>query len=228
VVAAEALIRWRKGSGEIVPPHVFIPIAEQTRFIVELGRWVVEQVCRDLPRMQAAGLPELCVHVNMAAPEFLDPALPRELLAIATAANIKPRHICLELTEGVVMKDLTRSLPIMLELHSLGFEISLDDFGMGYSSLSMLKKLPVTSLKIDRLFMAGVPHDRDDCAIVRTILDLGRNMKIRVIAEGVETDKQLGFLRQFGCTSIQGYLLGRPMAMSKLLALYRNSTLHLT
>jgi diguanylate cyclase (GGDEF)-like protein len=219
VVAAEALIRWRKASGEIVPPQVFIPVAEQSRFIVRLGRWVVEQVCRDLPHMHAAGLPELCVHVNMAAPEFLDPALPRELLAIATAANIKPRHICLELTEGVVMNHLNKSLPLMLELHSLGFEISLDDFGMGYSSLSMLKKLPLTSLKIDRLFMAGVPHDRDDCAIVRTILDLGRNMKIRVIAEGVETDEQLGFLRQFGCTSIQGYLLGRPMPLARLVLL---------
>jgi diguanylate cyclase (GGDEF)-like protein len=219
VVAAEALIRWRKASGEIVPPQVFIPIAEQSRFIVQLGRWVVEQVCRDLPQMQAAGLPELRVHINMAAPEFLDPALPKELLAIVTAANIKPRHICLELTEGVVMNHLNKSLPIMLELHSLGFEISLDDFGMGYSSLSMLKKLPITSLKIDRLFIAGVPHDRDDCAIVRTILDLGRNMKIRVIAEGVESDEQLGFLRQFGCSSIQGYLLGRPMALARLLLL---------
>jgi diguanylate cyclase (GGDEF)-like protein len=219
VVAAEALIRWRKASGEIVPPDLFIPIAEQSRFIVQLGRWVVEQVCRDLPQMHAAGLPELCVHVNMAAPEFLDPALPQELLAIVAAGNIEPRHICLELTEGVLMKHVNKSLPIMLELHSLGFEISLDDFGMGFSSLSMLKKLPITSLKIDRLFMAGVPHDRDDCAIVRTILDLGRNMKIRVIAEGVETDKQFGFLRQFGCTSIQGYLLGRPMSVSRLIAL---------
>jgi diguanylate cyclase (GGDEF)-like protein len=221
VVAAEALIRWRKADGEIVPPHVFIPIAEQSRFIVELGRWVVEQVCRDLPRIHAAGLPDLCVHVNMAAPEFLDPALPQQLLAIVTAADIEPRHICLELTEGVVMKHLHKSLPIMSKLHSLGFETSLDDFGMGYSSLSMLKKLPITSLKIDRLFITGVPHDRDDCAIVRTILDLGRNMKIRVIAEGVETDRQLGFLRQFGCTSIQGYLLGRPMSVSRLIALRR-------
>ncbi|MEO7577172.1 MAG: EAL domain-containing protein [Massilia sp.] len=219
VVAAEALIRWRKANGEIVPPHVFIPIAEQSRFIVHLGRWVVEQVCRDLPQMLAAGHPALCVHVNMAAPEFLDPELPRELVAILSAARVKPQHICLELTEGVVMKHVNKSLPIMQELRQLGFEISLDDFGMGYSSLSMLKKLPITSLKIDRLFMAGVPHDRDDCAIVRTILDLGRNMKMRVIAEGVETDEQFGFLRQFGCTLIQGYLLGRPMPMARLVRL---------
>ena len=219
VVAAEALIRWRKADGQVVPPHVFIPVAEQSRLIVHLGRWVVEQVCRDLPHLQAAGLPELCVHINMAAPEFLDAELPRELVAILGAARIKPRHICLELTEGVVMKHVNKSLPIMQELRQLGFEISLDDFGMGYSSLSMLKKLPITSLKIDRLFLASVPHERDDCAIVRTILDLGRNMKIRVIAEGVETDDQFGFLRQFGCPMYQGYLLGRPMPLARLIRL---------
>lgn len=219
VIAAEALIRWRKPDGEIVSPQVFIPIAEQSRFIVHLGRWVVEQVCRDLAQIQAAGLPELCVHVNMAAPEFLDPELPRELVAICTAERIRPRHICLELTEGVVMKDMNKSLPIMHELRRMGFQISLDDFGMGFSSLSMLKNLPITSLKIDRLFMAGVPEDRDDCAIVRTMLDLGRNMKIQVIAEGIEVDAQFGFLRQFGCTQVQGFFLARPMPLAHLIQL---------
>jgi diguanylate cyclase (GGDEF)-like protein len=219
VLAAEALIRWRKPSGEIVPPSVFIPIAEESRLIVDIGRWVVQQVCRDLPRLQAAGMRELRVHINMAAPEFVDSELPGELMAIVSAAGINPRHICLELTEGVVMKHANTSIPIMRELQRLGFEIGLDDFGMGYSSLSMLKNLPIASLKIDRLFMAGVPHDRDDCAIVRTILDLGRHMKMRVIAEGVETDAQLSFLRQFGCTLIQGYLLGRPMPLAQLIAL---------
>ena len=220
VMAVEALIRWRKPNGEIVPPDLFIPIAEQSRLIVHLGRWVVEQACRDLPLMQAGGMPDVPVHINMAAPEFIDSELPRELMAVLNAAGIEARHICLELTEGVVMSRMEKSLPVMHELQRLGFEISLDDFGMGYSSLSMLKKLPVSSLKIDRLFLKGVPHERDDCAIVRAILELGRNMKIRVIAEGVETDAQLGFLRQFGCTLIQGYLLDRPMSMSRLIALH--------
>jgi diguanylate cyclase (GGDEF)-like protein len=219
VVAAEALIRWRKPNGEIVPPQVFIPIAEQSRFVVQLGRWVIEQVCCDLAQIQSARLPELRVHINMAAPEFLDPELPQRLAAICAAAHTRPRQICLELTEGVVMKDTNKSLSIMHALRAHGFDISLDDFGMGYSSLSMLKKLPITSLKIDRLFIAGVPNDRDDCAIVRTILDLGRNMKIQVIAEGVEIDEQLGFLRQFGCTLVQGYLLGRSMPLAHLIVL---------
>ncbi|KQV82220.1 hypothetical protein ASD15_09170 [Massilia sp. Root351] len=217
VVALEALIRWRKADGSVVPPDQFIPVAEQSRLIVLIGRWVIEQVCRDLPLLRAS-LPGVRVHVNMAAPEFLDSDLPRELVAITSAAGIDPGQLCLELTEGVVMQRIEKAVPIMTELVRLGFEIGLDDFGMGYSSLSLLKALPVSSLKIDRYFLQGVPHQRDDCAVVRSIIDLGRNMKLRVIAEGVETDAHLGFLRQFGCALIQGYLPGRPMPLAGLLA----------
>ena len=217
VVALEALIRWRKADGSVVPPDQFIPLAEQSRLIVLIGRWVIEQVCRDLPLLRAS-LPDVRVHVNMAAPEFLDSELPAELMAITSAAGIEPGQICLELTEGVVMQRIEKAVPIMTELVRLGFEIGLDDFGMGYSSLSLLKALPVSSLKIDRYFLQGVPHQRDDCAVVRSIIDLGRNMKLRVIAEGVETDAHLGFLRQFGCALIQGYLPGRPLELAGLLA----------
>jgi len=216
-VALEALIRWRKADGSIVPPDQFIPVAEQSRLIVFIGRWVIEQVCRDLPRLQEAGMPDIQVHVNMAAPEFLDEDLPRELMAIVTAAGIDPSRICLELTEGVIMRRIDKTLPIMRELVRLGFEISLDDFGMGYSSLSLLKTLPISSLKIDRVFLQGVPHDRNDCAIVRAIIDLALNMQLRVIAEGLESTEQLAFLRQFDCTQVQGYLSGRPVVMAGLL-----------
>ena len=218
VVALEALIRWRKADGSVVPPDQFIPVAEQSRLIVLIGRWVIEQVCRDLPLLRAAGRADIRVHVNMAAPEFLDSDLPRELIAITSAAGIDPGQICLELTEGVVMQRIEKSLPVMTELVRLGFEIGLDDFGMGYSSLSMLKALPIRTLKIDRLFLRGVPLQRDDCAIVRSIIDLGRNMKLQVVAEGVETDAHLGFLRQFGCALVQGYLPGRPVVIAELLA----------
>ncbi|MBY0238722.1 MAG: EAL domain-containing protein [Burkholderiaceae bacterium] len=215
--AVEALIRWRKADGTIVPPDQFIPVAEQSRLIVHLGRWVVQQVCRDLPLMHAAGIQGVKAHINMAAPEFLDSALPAELLATVRAAGIAPSSLQLELTENMVMSHIDTSLPIMRKLTQMGFELSLDDFGMGYSSLSLLKTLPIASLKIDRLFLQGVPRERDDCAIVRTMLDLGRNMGIGVIAEGVENDAQLGYLRQFGCTQVQGYLLGRPMTLPLLL-----------
>jgi EAL domain-containing protein (putative c-di-GMP-specific phosphodiesterase class I) len=218
IVAAEALVRWRRPDGEIVPPGVFIPIAEKSRLIVDIGRWVLKQVCLDLPRLHACGLPGLRVHVNMAAPEFLDVELPDELDAILSAAGVDPRDICLELTESVVMQHAGTSIPIMRELQRRGFEIGLDDFGMGYSSLSMLKELPLATLKIDRAFMAGVPYDRDDNAIVRAIIDLGRHRRLQVIAEGVETDAQLSYLRQFGCNLAQGWLPGRPMPLERLLA----------
>ncbi|MEB0138097.1 MULTISPECIES: EAL domain-containing protein [unclassified Undibacterium] len=224
VCAVEALIRWCKPSGEIVRPDQFIPIAERSRLIVHLGRWVVEQVCRDLPLMHAAGMMHMQVHINMAAPEFLDSELPAELMRIVSQAGITSDNICLELTESAVMSQPEKSIPIMRELTSLGFSISLDDFGIAYSSLSLVKRLPLSSLKIDRLFISGVPHDRDDCAIVRAILELGRNMKIGVIAEGVETDAQLSFLRQFGCP-VQGYLLGRPMSVTALIARHRKTKL---
>jgi diguanylate cyclase (GGDEF)-like protein len=216
VTALEALIRWRKPDGEIVTPERFIPSAEKSRLIVPLDRWVLEQVCRDLLLMRDADMPSLQVHINMSAPEFLDSTLPRSMMAILDAAGIAACQICIELTEGVVMDQVEKAIPIMQELRRLGFDISLDDFGMGYSSLSMLKKLPVSSIKIDRLFIAGLPDQRDECAIVRAILELGHNMKIGVIAEGVENEGQLTFLQQAGCTRIQGYLLGRPMSLATL------------
>ncbi len=219
LMAVEALIRWRRPSGELVPPDVFIPVAEKSRLIVRLGRWVAAQACLDLPLLHAAGLEHVQVHINMAAPEFIDAELPGELMALVIKAGMRPRHICLELTESVVMGHPEKSVTIMNALCELGFDISLDDFGMGYSSLALLKKLPITSFKIDREFLAGVPHERTDCAIVQAMLDLARNMKSRVIVEGVETDAQLSYLRQYGC-QVQGYLLGRPMAMSSLIALH--------
>jgi diguanylate cyclase (GGDEF)-like protein len=225
IVGLEALIRWRKSDGTVVPPGQFIPVAEQSRFIAPIGRWVIQQVCRDLPRLHAAGMPGLMVHVNMAAPEFLNGDLPYELATITSASNVDPRQICLELTEGVIMQNVDKAVPVMQELVRLGFEISLDDFGMGYSSLALLQSLPISSLKIDRLFLQGVPHDRNDCAIVRSIIDLGRNMKLKVIAEGVELDAHLGFLRQFGCALIQGYLTGRPMGLPSLIGT-RPATTH--
>jgi EAL domain-containing protein (putative c-di-GMP-specific phosphodiesterase class I) len=151
-------------------------------------------------------------------------------MAIVNAAGVDPSLICLELTEGVIMRRIDKTLPIMRELVRLGFEISLDDFGMGYSSLSLLKTLPISSIKIDRVFLQGVPHQRNDCAIVRTIIDLGLNMQLRIIAEGVESAAQLDFLRQFDCTQVQGYLSGRPMELGGLLArhgaLSANLTVH--
>ena len=222
LVAIEALIRWRKPNGEIVPPDLFIPIAEKSRLIVQIGRWVVKQACRDLPYFHRAGFKDLKVHVNMAAAEFTNASLPYELLAIVDSCAISAQYVCLELTESTVMKHPETVIPVMHMLRQLGFHISLDDFGIGHSSLSRIKRLPINSVKIDRSFTSGLPNDRGDAAIVRTILDLGRHMNLQVIAEGVETDAQLAYLEQFGCSLVQGYLLSRPLPAQELIRQHRH------
>lgn len=214
----EALIRWRRADGSLVPPDVFIPIAEQSHLIVDIGKWVVAQACRDLATLRAARFRDLTVHVNMAASEFASSTLPAELLAQVSALGLDPRSLTLELTEGMLMKRPDQVIPVMRAIRQLGFGISLDDFGMGHSSLALLKNLPISSLKIDRSFVRDLAQQRNDRAIVKTILDLGRHMGLEVIAEGVETAPQLEVLQQSGCRLIQGFLLARPMTLADLLA----------
>lgn len=218
--AIEALIRWRRADGTLVPPDVFIPIAEQSHLIVQIGKWVLAQACRDLSILRAANFKDLKVHVNMAASEFASSSLPDELCALAGSFDLEPRSLSLELTKGMLMTRPDQVIPVMRALRQLGFGISLDDFGMGHSSLALLKNLPISSLKIDRSFVRDLPHQRNDRAIVKTIVDLGRHMELEVIAEGVETAPQLEILRQAGCCLIQGYLLDRPMALADLLVKY--------
>ncbi|HEY0063045.1 MAG TPA: EAL domain-containing protein [Telluria sp.] len=217
VRAVEALVRWRRHDGTVVPPDVFIPIAEKSHLIVDIGRWVIRQACLDLPRMHAAGLEGLQLNVNMAAREFMNEALPAEMEEITLEAGVDPRFVCLELTEGMMMNHPDQVIPVMHALRGHGFKISVDDFGMGYSSLSRLKDLPISSLKIDRSFVSGLPDDHQDRAMVQTIVDIGRNMHLDVIAEGVERDEQLQMVRQLGCTMIQGYFTGRPMSLEQLI-----------
>lgn len=215
--AVEALVRWRRANGEIVPPDLFIPIAERSHLINDIGRWVLRQALADLSAMQRGGGAPLTVHVNLAACEFRDASLPDELTGLVQAAGLHARQLCLELTEGTMMDQPEQVIPVMRALRERGFGISVDDFGMGYSSLSRLKDLPISSLKIDRSFVQGLPGDRHDCAIVQTLIDIGRNMELEVIAEGVETDAQLRHLRQQGCRLVQGYLTGRPMGLAELM-----------
>jgi diguanylate cyclase (GGDEF)-like protein len=218
--AVEALIRWKRPDGTLVPPDVFIPIAEQSHLIVQIGKWVVAQACRDLAVLRAARFENLKVHVNMAASEFMSSTLPEELRTLVAAFDLSPHSLSLELTEGMLMKQPERVIPVMHTLRQLGFEISLDDFGMGHSSLSLLRNLPISSMKIDRSFVRDLPHQSNDRAIVQTILDLGRHMNLNVIAEGIETASQLAILQESGCSLIQGFFLSRPLSLANLLARY--------
>lgn len=220
VRAVEALIRWRHPDGSIVSPSRFIPIAEKSHLIVDIGRWAVRQACADLPFLQGSGLPNLRLNVNMAALEFSNVNLPDELSAIIAEYAIEARHLCLELTESMMMKHAEQVIPVMQALRQRGFQISIDDFGMGYSSLSRLKDLPISSVKIDQSFIQRLPDALADRAIVQTIIDIGRNMDLEVVAEGVETEAQLQHLRNVGCNLVQGYLLGRPMPLERLIATF--------
>jgi EAL domain-containing protein (putative c-di-GMP-specific phosphodiesterase class I) len=218
MLAVEALIRWQRPDGSIVPPDVFIPIAEQSHLINEIGKWVVGQACRDLAELRKAKFKDLKVHVNMAASEFTNKRLTGELSELVRILGLEPQNLILELTEGMLMKRPDQVIPVMRSLRQSGFGISLDDFGMGHSSLALLKNLPISTLKIDRSFVRDLSRQCNDRAIVKTIVDLGSHMGLQVIAEGIETEPQLDILRQTGCKLIQGYLLARPMPFQDLLS----------
>lgn len=216
--ALEALIRWRRSDGSLVSPETFIPIAEQSHLIVKVGRWVLARACRDLAQLRAAGWERLRMHINMAASEFTSDQLPQALQELVAGWQLPPQALCLELTEGMLMQRPDQVIPVMRALRRQGFGISLDDFGMGHSSLALLRTLPISSLKVDRSFVRELATQRNDYAIVKTIIELGQLLGLEVIAEGIETVQQRELLIQAGGVHMQGYLFDRPLPLESLLA----------
>jgi diguanylate cyclase (GGDEF)-like protein/PAS domain S-box-containing protein len=210
IVGAEALVRWVHPVRGVVPPAEFIPLAESTGLIVQLGEWVLEEACAQAAIWQGSGLPPLRLAVNVSAREFT-PSLPARVADTLRRYKLHPSWLELEITESTLMHDIERVIGIMDRINELGVALSLDDFGTGYSSLSYLKRFPINTLKIDRSFTTGIPDDASDCAIAGTIISIGRQLRHRVIAEGVETLEQLEFLRKSGCDEVQGYLYAKPL-----------------
>jgi diguanylate cyclase (GGDEF)-like protein/PAS domain S-box-containing protein len=210
IVGAEALVRWVHPERGLVPPADFIPLAEATGLIVQLGEWVLEEACAQAAVWQRAGLPPFRLAINVSAREFSQ-SLPARVADTLKRYKLDPSWLELEITESTLMNDIERVIGIMDRIHALGVALSLDDFGTGYSSLSYLKRFPIDTLKIDRSFTTGIPDDANDCAIASTIISIGRQLKLRVIAEGVETLEQLEFLRKSGCDEVQGYLYAAPL-----------------
>ena len=210
IIGAEALVRWMHPERGLVPPAEFIPLAETTGLIVQVGEWVLEAACAQAAVWQRAGLPPLRIAINVSAREF-SATLPGRLAATLKRYELAPSWLELEITESALMHDIERVIEIMGEIHALGVTLSLDDFGTGYSSLSYLKRFPIHTLKIDRSFTTGVPDDASDCAIATTIIGMAQKLGHQVIAEGVETVEQLEFLRAAGCDEVQGYLFARPL-----------------
>jgi diguanylate cyclase (GGDEF)-like protein/PAS domain S-box-containing protein len=213
-VGAEALLRWRHPHKGLLAPGGFIELAEETGLIVPIGHWVLETACRQLARWaQRAQTAHLRLAVNVSARQFRQPSFADEVRALLASTGAPAERLKLELTESSLIEDAGAVIERMQALRALGIRFALDDFGTGYSSLAYLKRLPLTQLKIDQSFVRDVMSDPNDATIARTILALGSNLGLAVIAEGVETEEQYDFLAAQGCRDYQGYLFGRPVAL---------------
>jgi len=211
-VTFEALVRWRTADGTLVPPARFIPIAEQSGAIVEIGAWVLRRVCAQLAEWQSMQLPLLPVSVNLSVRQFEQPGLADSVAQIVRAAGIESRLVHFEITETGAMQSSEQNLGALHALRHLGCRILVDDFGTGYSSLSYLKHLPIDTLKIDRAFVRDMAVDVNDAAIVSAIVGIGRSLGLHLVAEGIETAEQLDCLRTLGCEAGQGFFFSPPIA----------------
>ena len=222
VVGAEALLRWDDPVLGPVSPARFIPVAEATGLILPLSDWVLETACLQIADWAQAGMP-LRVAVNVSAQQFRKHDLPEKVRATLARTGAQAQWLDIEITESVAMTHPEQAREQLNALVALGCRVALDDFGTGYSSLAYLKVLPVSKLKIDKSFMDGIPHDANDVAIAKAIIALAHSLGMQLVAEGVETDAQLGFLRQYGCEAYQGWLYAKAMAAKDLTELMRAS-----
>lgn len=211
VVGAEALIRWRHPERGLIPPNQFIPVAEASDLIVDLGDWMLGEVSRQLATWRKVGLPHLSIAVNLAARHFREPRLVPHIERLLATYGLPPEALELELTESTLLETGTHTMDTLRMLRQRGIGLAIDDFGTGYSSLGYLKRLPITALKIDQSFVRDLEHDSDDRTLAATIVALGHSLGLKVIAEGVETEQQRRILLEQGCDLAQGYLFSRPL-----------------
>ncbi|MFO7819801.1 MAG: EAL domain-containing protein [Halanaerobacter sp.] len=217
VFGVEALIRWEDEELGLISPGKFIPLAERTGLIMPIGDWVLEEACREAKEFHKMGFPDLKMGINLSARQFADENLVEKISDILSQTGLNPTKLELEITESIIMKDVKKNVKKLVKLKKLGVKFSVDDFGTGYSSLSYLKEFPIGTLKIDRSFVDQLPSDKDDIAIVKSIIDLAHNLNLNVIAEGVENTEHLEFLEENHCDRIQGYYFGRPMSRDELI-----------
>jgi EAL domain-containing protein (putative c-di-GMP-specific phosphodiesterase class I) len=209
----EALLRWKPTDSDLIPPGVFIPVAEQSGLIVPISDWVLTEACREALNWhhQYPDGPLLYVSINVSAKHFSHPGFIGHVRKALETTGIPPQCVKIELTESVAMNDAPSTEETMSQLRALGVKLSIDDFGTGYSSLSYLRRFPVDTLKIDQSFIAAMETERDNCAIVSTVVALGHNLGLQVVAEGVETLSQFQKLRTISCHAAQGYFFSKPV-----------------
>ncbi|KAB0483404.1 PAS domain S-box-containing protein/diguanylate cyclase (GGDEF) domain-containing protein [Pseudomonas reinekei] len=225
LTGAEALLRWRHPRRGLVPPGDFIPVLEELGLVVDVGDWVISEACRQLKTWHQAKVRVPKVSVNISARQFSDGQLGTRIATILKETGLPPACLELELTESILMREVSEAMQILDGLKNLGLSIAVDDFGTGYSSLNYLKQFPIDVLKIDRTFVDGLPSGEQDAQIARAIIAMAHSLNLAVIAEGVETHEQLDFLREHGCDEVQGYLFGRPMPANAFEVQFSNDAL---
>jgi EAL domain-containing protein (putative c-di-GMP-specific phosphodiesterase class I) len=225
ITGSEALIRWTHPTRGPVPPARFIPVAEECGLILPIGNWVLRQACTQAQSWVEAGLPASTIAVNVSAREFRDDGFLDGLSAILGETGLDPRSLELELTESVLMTHPESAASILKTLRGQGIQVAIDDFGTGYSSLSYLRRFQIDALKIDQSFVGGITTAVDDASIVTAVISMARSLKLRVVAEGVETLEQSTFLRDHECDEAQGYYFSRPVPPHKFAELLGRGTL---
>jgi len=219
IIGAEALLRWRlPGHGDI-PPAMFIPLAEETNLILDIGEWVLNRVCLDYRKLQTEGANPGRISLNLSLKQLRQASFILRCRSVFRRHSVSPTFFELEITETTLMADAKRTVRLLDELYAMGLHLSIDDFGTGYSSLSALQQFPIGTLKIDQSFVRNVSEDAGDATIVKTIIEMGRSLGMEVVAEGVESLRHLEFLRRNACHYAQGKLFGEPCTAEDLLAL---------
>jgi EAL domain-containing protein (putative c-di-GMP-specific phosphodiesterase class I) len=216
IVSAEVLLRWNQPDLGMVPPEEFIPIAEETGMILELGEWVLNQACMQAKSWQIAGLKPIRIAVNLSSIQFMQRDLASTVAAVLEDNELSPKCLELEITESIIMRNINDTISTLSGLKEMGIKISVDDFGTGYSSLNYLKRLPLDTIKIDRAFIMDIPNNEDDMTITSAIIALAKNLGLTVVAEGVESELHLEFLKQLACEKAQGFLISRPLPAEQM------------
>jgi EAL domain-containing protein (putative c-di-GMP-specific phosphodiesterase class I) len=216
ITGVEALLRWQHPDFGIVSPSDFVPLLEETGLIVGVGEWILQTACAHLAAWRKNGQNQLRLAINLSARQFNEPAFEHDIHRIIKDYSLDPTRIELEMTESVFMRNARSTTFAFNYLHGMGIRLALDDFGTGYSSLSYLKRFPIDTLKIDRTFVRDVTEDADDAALTSAIIVMAQSLGLNVVAEGVETEAQLEFLRKRGCKNVQGYLFSDPLSVEEM------------